>query len=129
MHNHNMQTLTVITSGDPNGVTSLARDLTRATISPMPRRTPAPDLPVMQALAKAAAEYDEADRMLREKDAALRAVIVEAAREAADKSNGLTLSHIADKVGWTRETVNRIATKADVRQRAIKSDNAKADHD
>jgi hypothetical protein len=129
MHNHNMQTLTVITSGDPHGITSLARDLTRATISPMPRRTPAPDLPVMQALAKAAAEYDEADRVLREKDAALRAVIVEAAREAADKSNGLTLSHIADKVGWTRETVNRIATKAHVRQRALKADSAAADHD
>jgi hypothetical protein len=121
MHNHNMQTLTTITSDDPSDITSLVRDLTHATISPMPRRDRAvPDTPVLQALDNAVREYDEAEALLKAKDAKLREAIVEAAREAADKDSRLTIQHIAERVGWTRETINRIATKAGVRQRPAK---------
>ncbi|MBB3098952.1 hypothetical protein FHR83_006658 [Actinoplanes campanulatus] len=120
-----MQTLTTITSGDPNVITSLVRDLTHATISPMPRRDrTVPDTPVLQALDEAVREYDEAEALLKAKDTKLREAIVEAAREAADKDSRLTIQHIAERVGWTRETINRIATKAGVRQRAARSEKA-----
>lgn len=114
-----MQTQSTITSLTRDGITSLVRDLAHATIAPMPRRTdPPPDTPVTRALDEAVREYDDAERLLKEKDAKLRAAIVEAAREAAERDSKLTLSNIAERVGWTRETINRIATKAGVRQRA-----------
>lgn len=113
-----MRTLSTITSVTPNDITSLVRDLAHATIAPMPRRSPPPpETPVTRALDEAVAEYDEADRVMKEKDTKLKAAIIEAAREAADKDSGLTMQHIADRVGWTRETINRIATGGGVRQR------------
>lgn len=118
MHNHNMQTLTTITSVDPNSITSLIRDLTHATITPMPRRnTPPVDTPASRALDEAVREYDEVEALLAEKDAKLRAAIVEAARERAETKTGLTVNAIADRVGWRRETISRIASEAGVRQR------------
>lgn len=87
----------------------------------MPRRDrTVPDTPALRALDDAVREYDEVEALLREKDAKLRTAIVEAAREAAEKESGVTMALIASKVGWTRETINRIATKAGVRQRPTK---------
>lgn len=117
MHNHNMQTLTTITSRDPSGITLLVRDLSRATITPMPRRArPVTETAVTRALDAAVAEYDEVEKLLKEKDAKLKAAIVEAAKEAAQPGSDLTITEIAHRVGWTREYVNRLATEANVKQ-------------
>ena len=116
-----MRTLTTITSAYGGDITSALRDLAHATISPMPRRDRTiPDTPALRALDEAVREYDEVEALFKEKDAKLRAAIAEAAREAGDKTTGLTMSLIAERVGWTRETINRIATKAGVRQRPAK---------
>jgi len=83
----------------------------------MPRRSRIDtDTDATRALDAAVSEYDEAEAALKEKDAKLRAAIVEAAREAAQPGSNLTITEIAHRVGWTREYVNRIASEAGVKQ-------------
>lgn len=108
---------TLITSATRDGITFDVRDLAHATIGPMPRR-PAPitETETVRALDAAVREYDAAEEALRDKDAQLRAAIVAAAREATDPDSDLTVTAIAERVGWTRETISRIASAAGIKQ-------------
>lgn len=108
---------TVITSVARAGITFDVRDLAHATIGPMPRR-PAPitETETVRALDAAVREYDAAEEALRKKDAQLRAAIVDAAREATDPESDLTVTAISERVGWTRETISRIASAAGIKQ-------------
>lgn len=112
-----MRTLSMITSSEYADITSGVRDLAHAIISPMPRRMRSfTETETTRALDAAVREYDEVEALLKEKDAKLRAAIIETAREASQSGNNLTITEIAHRVGWTRETVNRITTGAEVRQ-------------
>lgn len=113
-----MTSLDEITTAVWAGITNEGRDLPYATITLMPRR-PSPDVdtPASRALDEAVREYDEVEALLKEKDAKLRAAIVAAAKERATTKKGLTVIAIADRVGWRRETISRIASEAGVKQR------------
>lgn len=107
----------MITRSTYADITSVVRDLARATIGAMPRRARAvTETETTRALDQAIGEYDEAESVLKAKDAKLRQAIIEAAREAASPDSDLTITEIAHRVGWTREYVNRLVTKAGVKQ-------------
>jgi len=112
-----MASQTLITSATRDDITFGIRDLAHATIGPMPRRpAPVTETETVRALDAAVREYDAAEEVLREKDAQLREAIVAAAREAAGPNSDLTVTAIADRVGWTRETISRIASAAGIKQ-------------
>lgn len=116
-----MHSRSLITSSAYADITSVIRDLAHATIEPMPRRPQTrTDTEATRALDAAVREYDEVEELLRRKNAQLRAAIIEAAKEAAQPDSHLTITEIAERVGWKRETISRIASGAGVKQREPK---------
>lgn len=112
-----MRTRSQVTTRMGTRITTTGQEHGRATIRHMPRRARTfQEDDDTKTLADVVRRYDRIEKQLAEVGVELKAAVVVMGRRVMSGTTDMTMTEIANRVGWTREYVSRVvadANKAD----------------